>query len=95
MDIEKVVSQVTGAGTVGGGGFTIFSGLTENEVGILAGIALTIIFGCLNLAVTWCFKQKHYQIEKDKFELERRKLEKELNEVFRDRVKETAEGTVK
>ena len=62
MDVERISNQVTGAGTAGGGLLAAFSGFSMSEIGIAAGIGLTVIFGSLNLAINYHFKNKHYQL---------------------------------
>ena len=49
MDVERISSQITGAGTVGGGLVAAFSGLSMSEYGVWAGILLTAFFGFLNV----------------------------------------------
>ena len=67
-DVQQITDHVTGSATAGSGLFTIFSGLSENEIGIYAGIALTIFFGVVNVGLKYYFLNKHYQLAKQQSE---------------------------
>ena len=62
MDLEKISTHATATATAASGGFTVFSGYSLHEWGIIIGIVLTIVFGVANLLLSYHFKMMHYKL---------------------------------
>ena len=66
LDIDRVSNQITSTATAASGLGTAAGAwkLGLNEWAVIVGIGLTIVFGCLNLALNFYFKQKHFNLAK-------------------------------
>ncbi len=58
--------RATSVATYGGSSAAVIFGMAANEAAALGGLAVAVVAAIANIALTWWYKHKHYQLARAK-----------------------------